>query len=115
MDLKGGIKMPYINLKGFEEDKAISEKIVSKISEITEKPKKYIMFSNEENKISFNNKSGYLLEYRQIGELEYDKKLKIVKEITKILQEKNIHPEDIYFIFDFYPRENWGWNNKLFG
>lgn len=107
--------MPYINLKGIKEDKKISEKIVSKISELTEKPKKYIMFSNDEKKIIFDNKEGYLFEYKQIGELDYDTKLKIVSEITKILQEKSIKSESIYFTFDFYPRENWGWNNKLFG
>jgi hypothetical protein len=41
--------------------------------------------------------------------------VKIVNEITKILEGKSIKPESIYFTFDFYSRENWGWNNKLFG
>ncbi|SRR6056297_2283283 len=107
--------MPYINLKGMKEDKKTSDKIVSKISELTEKPKKYIMFSNDELKIQFDDKPGYIIEYKQIGELEYEKKVEIIKEITKILAEKDIKPEDVYFTFDFYSRENWGWNNKLFG
>jgi len=107
--------MPYINLKGMKEDKKISKKIISKISDLTEKPQKYIMFSNDENKINFDDKNGYLFEYKQIGELEYDKKVEIITEITRILSEKNISPEEIYFTFDFYSRENWGWNNKLFG
>jgi phenylpyruvate tautomerase PptA (4-oxalocrotonate tautomerase family) len=107
--------MPYINLKGIKEDKDISEKIISKISELTEKPKKYIMFSSDENKIIFDDKEGCLFEYKQIGELDYDTKVKIVNEITKILEGKSIKPESIYFTFDFYSRENWGWNNKLFG
>ncbi|MGM0640094.1 MAG: hypothetical protein ACQESN_01555 [Thermotogota bacterium] len=107
--------MPYINMKGMKEDKEITAKIINKISELTDKPKKYIMFSNEELKVQFNDKPGFIFEYKQIGELEYDKKIEIINEVTKILVEKNLKPEDIYFTFDFYSRENWGWNNKLFG
>ena len=110
--------MPYVNILTSEKvdnKKKLLEEIVTLISSLTKKSKKFVMAKIDDNsEMYFEDESPCcFLEIKSIGSLNPKE---MAKPISDFMYEKMKIPLDkIYISFEDVPASMWAWNGRTFG
>ena len=109
--------MPFVNISTsakVKDKKKFLDEIISLISSLTNKSKKFVMARLDDNsKMYFEDESpSCFLEIKSIGSINPSK---LAKPLCDFIYEKiGIPTNKIYIRFEDVPASMWGWNGKTF-
>tara|TARA_Y100000739_G_C20470895_1_gene401245 strand:+ start:237 stop:569 length:333 start_codon:yes stop_codon:yes gene_type:complete len=110
--------MPFINIATsacVQDKKKFLEDIISLISSLTNKSKRFVMAKLEDDLQMYleNETNCCFLEIKSIGSLNPSE---MSKPICDFIHEKiGVSMDKIYICFEDVPSSMWGWNGKTFG
>ena len=115
--------MPCINVKlnfkvNDDQKKNLLSKLADAVSEVTGKPKQYIMVIVEDDvtmTLGGGDEHCAFLDYRQVGAVNGNTNKKASKAFTRVLEnELMLNPQKVYINFTGFAGDCWGFNGDTF-